>query len=134
MTNEEQTQLIEKLVTELAKNRTCENCKHYETNDYLDASSGRREMTKTWLLYRCSPLLWAGLEYEDALSFRIDKAREAMNFYREESKNFHWLDDSGKDKENTQRYVASEKAMEFNRDLLEEIKEERKENAKKTES
>lgn len=91
-------------------------------------------MTKTWLLYRCSPLFWAGLEYEDALSFRVKKAREAMDFYREESKNFHWINDSEKDKENTKRYMASEKAMEFNRTLLEEIEEERKEYAKKTES
>lgn len=84
-------------------------------------------MTKTWLLYRCSPLLWAGLEYEDALSFRTEKAREAMSFYREASKKLHWLFDMKEDKENTDRYMASEKAMIFNMTLLEEIEEERKE-------
>lgn len=68
-------------------------------------------MKNTFDLYRCSPLLWAGLEYEDALHFRIEKAEEAKKYYRI--------------KKDIDKYQDSEDAIEWNRKFLEEIKQER---------
>lgn len=93
-------------------------------------------MTKTWDLYRCSPLLWAGLEYEDALEFRIEKAEEAKLYYKTEGRKYHWLNDSEIFKSYTDKYLKSQKAVDFNRELLDEINEERREvkrNEKETE-
>ena len=65
-------------------------------------------MTHTTLqLYRQPAILWANLPYKEALELRIELARKAMDYYRST------LDEDA--------YVASEKAMNFNRELLGEL-------------
>lgn len=82
-------------------------------------------MKNTFDLYRCSPLLWAGLEYEDALDFRIEKAAQAKIYYREEARKVMSKDD----KEYTKLvdlYADSDDAIKWNRKFIEEIEEERR--------
>lgn len=87
---------------------------------------------KTFDLYRCSPLLWAGLEFEDALHFRIEKALKAKDYYRilgtkvlyMNGWTYGWVYE-----DIVQQYTDSVNAVEWNREFLEEIEEERK-NAK----
>ena len=67
-------------------------------------------MTKTtYQLYRQSPKIWADLPYIKALKVKIELAKLAMSYYRQESSIKH--------------YQASEKALEFNRFLLSELEE-----------
>ncbi len=82
-------------------------------------------MTKnTFDLYRCSALLWAGLEYEDALRFRIEKAKEAMTFYRESAQPLDKMSEEYLSIE--KKYLDSEDAVKWNRTFLDEIINERK--------
>ncbi len=77
-------------------------------------------MTKsTYALYRCSPLLWAGLKYEDALEFRIEKARLAMTYYKHEAEKV--MQDSDKYKEFVDKFMDSDNAKKWNESFLEEI-------------
>ena len=66
-------------------------------------------MKTTMELYRQPSKLWAELPYKKALVLKIEFARLAMDYYRAK------LDEDA--------YVASEKAMNFNRALLEELKD-----------
>ena len=77
-------------------------------------------MTKnTFDLYRCSPLLWANLKYKEALVFRIEKANNAMNYYR----SLATIADKSTDKykDYMKKYIDSEKAKDWNKDFLQEI-------------
>lgn len=78
----------------------------------------------TFELYRCSPLLWAGLEYEDALKFRIEKALEAKIYYRIEAKKLNNIDEKNF-KYLVKCYENSDEAVEWNRKFLQEIENER---------
>ena len=93
-------------------------------------------MTKiTFDLYLCSPLLWAGLEYEDALEFRIEKARLAMAHYKRKAEGV--MQDHVAYKAFVDKYNDSDDAVKWNRDFLEEIIREReriKRENRKTES
>jgi hypothetical protein len=68
-------------------------------------------MKTTFELYRQPSKLWAELPYKEALKVKITFARAAMDYYRSR------LDEDA--------YIASEKAMNFNRELLEEITDDR---------
>jgi len=82
-------------------------------------------MTKnTFDLYRCSALEWAKLDYEDALHFRIDKAKKAMTYYRRVSTLMPKMSDGYKSMQN--KYLDSEDAREWNKGFVEEIENERK--------
>ena len=63
----------------------------------------------TFELYRSHSKRWKDLTYTKALEERIKAATEAMSYYREHK--------------DIQRYMASEKAREFCRTLLEECDE-----------
>ena len=68
----------------------------------------RIKMTHSTLkLYRQPATVWANLPYKEALELRIELARKAMDYYRIRT--------------NEEGYIASEKAMNFNRELLLEI-------------
>lgn len=85
-------------------------------------------MKTTYSLYRCSPLLWADLEYEAALEFRIAMAREAMGYYRKESRKISskWTHARHEKLERlTVLYTASEDAVKWNQIFLDEITKER---------
>ena len=65
-------------------------------------------MTHTTLeLYRQPATLWANLPYKEALELRIELAKKAMDYYRLRT-----------DEDN---FIASEKAVKWNRKLLKEI-------------
>ena len=87
-------------------------------------------MKTTFELYRCSSLLWAKLEYEDALHFRMKKAREAKEYYRILGGRVHkaigWM--YGLDYEDiVQKYRDSEDAAEWNQIFINEIEKDRHE-------
>ncbi len=75
---------------------------------------------QTFTLYRSHAIEWAELSYREALEFRIMKAQEAMDYYR----NFASLLTS-KTSEEYHRYVAlyndSSRARDWNITLLQEI-------------
>ena len=82
-------------------------------------------MTKsTYALYRCSPLLWANLKYEDALEFRIEKARLAMAHYKCKAEKV--MQNFDKHKEFVDKFMDSDNAKKWNENFLEEIIIERK--------
>lgn len=76
-------------------------------------------MKNTFDLYRCHQLEWKNLKYVDALKFRVDKASEAMNYYRGLAKS----EDINEYIKYKKMYINSEDAMNFNRKLLEELGE-----------
>ena len=86
-------------------------------------------MKKTNRLYRCSTLEWANLPYEEALHFRIAKAEEAKDYYREQSAQYS---DVWSTKNHTKMgvlsrlYTDSQDAIDWNRKFINEIEEERK--------
>lgn len=86
---------------------------------------------KTFDLYRCSPLQWSNLPYEDALHCRIDAATAAKDYYREASREFSkvWSHENHEAlNELSALYVASDDAIKWNRRFLEEIRQERENN------
>ncbi len=88
---------------------------------------------KTWNLYRCKALLWAKLEYEDALRFRKEKALQAKEYYRilggRIKKYNGWT--YGWTYENTiKMYNDSCDAADWNQQFIDEIEEERKVNVR----
>ena len=83
-------------------------------------------MEKTKILYRCESTEWAKLPYEDALKYRILKAKDAMNHYRLISREIVLKKKVQDYDENIHKYLMSEKAMNFNKKLLFEIEEDEK--------
>jgi len=65
-------------------------------------------MKTTFELYRQPSKNWADLPYKEALELKVMYARKAMYYYRKNSQ--------------ITGYQASEKALNFNRELLEELK------------
>ena len=78
-------------------------------------------MKTTFELYRCSPLEWNTLPYEDALEYRALKAKEAMAYYKTQAESV-----SNKFSENYNKHlklrIGSENALKWNKRFLEEIK------------
>ena len=64
-------------------------------------------MRTTRELYMQNAAIWADMTYRNAIKMRIFYAQEAMKQYRLER--------------NEEGYMASEKAVAFNRELLKEI-------------
>ena len=79
---------------------------------------------KTYDLYLCSPLLWAGLKYEEALEFRMKKARLAMMHYKRQAEGV--MQDKDKYRAYILKYNDSHDAFDWNRAFLDEIIMERK--------
>ena len=82
-------------------------------------------MKTTFDLYRCSALLWAGLEYEDALHFRAEKAQKAMKFYRLEANKIKNKMNNSQYTKLVKQYQDAEEALDWNRIFINEIKIER---------
>ena len=78
-------------------------------------------MKSTEILYRCKPVTWSNLPYEEALGFRVQKAIEAMDYYRERSNSMNKLSDAYA--EMIAKYTDSKNARDWNKKLIEEIKE-----------
>ncbi len=71
---------------------------------------------KTFDLYRVSAAVWKDLPYWKALQVKEGSALAAMSYYRKKDDvpgSDFWLN----------KYMASEKAVKFNRDLQEELDE-----------
>ena len=86
-------------------------------------------MKTTFNLYRCSSLLWAGLEYEDALHFRIEMAEKAKDYYRTQSRKYDnkWTKENHDERLKLSKlYSDSQDAVDWNRIFIDEIEEERK--------
>ena len=82
-------------------------------------------MTKnTEDLYREKAIMWADLPYRYALEFRIECAKDAMKYYRETATKE--LEELGRTKfyeETINKFMDSEKAVSFNREMLNELGE-----------
>ena len=80
-------------------------------------------MTKnTEDLYREKAIMWADLPYRYALEFRIECAKDAMKYYRVNGR--EELAENGRTDfydEMIEKFQDSEKAVGFNRKLLEEL-------------
>ncbi len=86
-------------------------------------------------LYRCSSTEWARMPYEEALIFRMVKAREVMNAYKRLASNVPNKIKSKSYLKYVSLYTASEDAYYWNLGFLYEIKKDRKneyKNRKKT--
>lgn len=82
-------------------------------------------MKDTFKLYRCSPLRWADLLYEEALTTRRDQAKKAMNYYRKKASKIQYKMSNKKYDLLVDCYKNSDEARKWNQIFLDEIKKKR---------
>ena len=80
----------------------------------------------TFDLYRCSALLWAGLEYEDALAFKKEKALEAKKYYQMKASKMSMIEFPDTHNKYKKLYDASDDAAKWNQHFIDEIKKEKR--------